>query len=133
MEQIIKSILHLLKRHAYLIDGKLHTLKYIGYRTIEIEVWYDSKEVKKFMMEFPMKEAISEVFGSKSQLLTGIKAPYILITKDMNINDNWYYPDDQVWLITLKGVIDTLREALVHQKRDTMLIDNYCKKHGLKI
>lgn len=128
----LKRFCHLLRNHIYPINGRKHTLKYIGFSSKTVEVWYDSEKVKTFVEEMPNKESIAHIFGGY-QFFSGKKVRYVLIIEDWKTNDNWYYPNDKTWAITLKGAIDTVYDTLNHQKKDVRPLSDYAIKNGLKM
>lgn len=129
MKEELKRFKHLLRNRIYPINGKKRTLKYIGYESKTVEVWYDTEKVKTFIEEMPFKEAVAHIFGGY-QFFSGKTVRYVLIVDDWDINDNWYYPDDKTWAITLRGVIETVSETLLNQKKEIEPLMKYCIKKG---
>ena len=130
MMESIKRMKHLLRNRIYTINGKKHTLTYIGYSSSTLEVWYDSEAVRDFVEEMPYQEMVAHIFGGY-QLFSGKKVRYILITNNWDVNDNWYYPDDQTWAITVKGVFETIRDTLKNRKKDIESLNEYAMKQEL--
>lgn len=130
MKEGLKRAKHLLRNRIYKINDKTHMLKYIGFESKTVEVWYDSEKVKNFIENMPFKEAVAHIFGGY-QFFSGKKVRFILIVDDWNTNDNWYYPSDKTWAITLKGAIETVIDTLQNQKRDVQPLKEYCIKQGL--
>lgn len=126
----LKKFIHIARNRVYKINGKKRVMNHFGTKSGNVEMWYENVAVKEFVENMPYKKALLEIFGSY-QYFGGKKVRYLFVLDDRKVNDNWYYPDDKVWVLTLFGAIDTLLEILENQKKDTQSLRNYCLTNGL--
>lgn len=130
MKEKVKRVKNLICNRIFPVNGTKRTMKYLGSETKTVEIWYDSKEVKSFIENMPYKDAVAHIFGSY-QCFSGKKVRYILLVNEWENNDNWYYPNDKTWVITLKGAVETIIATLERQGKDIQLLRQYCIENGL--
>lgn len=126
----IKRFIHTLLNHQYRINGRKVKPRYLGLEMNSIELWYENDDVKSFVENMPCKEDVVRIFAGY-QRLNGKKLNCLLIMDDWKINDNWFYPDDKVWVLTIPAMIETTIETLSNQKKNVKPLRDYCIKHGL--
>lgn len=120
----IKRIVHHVLNHKYDIEGKRRTFQYLGDRKLGVEVWYENEDVKRFINQMPYREFVIQVFGGYLKLYSK-PIKYILVIDDIHKNDNWYYREDKVWVITTLGVTETILDTLRRQNKNIDPLESY--------
>lgn len=126
----IRKLIHRFRNRVYKLNNRKITMNRLGYQDNSIQVWYENEVLHTLVENMPDIERIIQVFKGY-KLMNGMDFNYLLITNDWD-NDNWFYPDDKVWVITLRGVADTICETLELGSRDVSHIKEYFAEQGLK-
>jgi len=91
---------HLLLNHQYTIHNKKRRMNELVKVGGSIEWWSENQKIKSLIKEIPnikernlLLEKYKEISGKNFRYLFIIDAP-------MDVNDNWFYPDDKVWVVT---------------------------------
>lgn len=128
----VKKVLHRINNRIYEINGRVCRFEHLGIRGDWIEVWYENESVKKFVENMPFRTSVCQIFDLY-QYESKMNYKYLLITDNKNESDNWYYPDDKTWVITLKGVMDTVSETLENGGIDVQSLKQYVQKEGMTV
>lgn len=114
------------------VDGKTMVFKYMGYRSRHMEIWCESERVKKVLAEMPYANAVHQVFEAYKKE-SKLKFRYLLITDEVDTCDNWFYESERTWVITLKGVLFTIQNALKRKNINLFFLDQYLAEQGISL
>lgn len=128
----VKKVLHRINNRIYQINGRVCRFEHLGIRGDSIEVWYENNNVKRFIDSMPFQTSVCQIFDIY-QYESKMKYKYLLITDDKVESDNWYYPDDKTWVITLKGIMDTVMKTLENGGIDIQSLKQYVQNEGMKV
>lgn len=119
-------------RKIFEVDGTTIVFKYMGYRSSHMEIWYESERVKKLLEDMPYANAVQQVFEAYKKE-SKLKFRYLLITDEIDVCDNWFYESERTWVITLKGVLFTIRNTLERKKVNLFFLDRYLIEQGISL
>lgn len=106
----------MLSKQFMLGEDKIYA-EHFAYKDKNLEIWYENQNVKKAFELLPYDESTFQIFSiyKKEKRL---KIKNLIIKDDPHQSDNWLYEKEGVWVITLKGVIDTINDTFNLNKRD---------------
>ena len=129
-KQSWKKLAHGYKDRIYTLNGSKRKMKVLGNTNKGMEVWYETESSKKLIEEMPFASFLHQIFQGYA-IQNSMNVRFFFIIDEYEINDSWYYPDDQVWVVTLKGAIDTMSETLSNLGKEVDLLENYYEEKKL--
>lgn len=91
--------------------------EHFAYKDKNLEIWYENQNVKNAFELLPYDESTFQIFSiyKKEKRL---KIKYLIIKDDPHQSDNWLYEKEGIWIITLKGVTDTINDAIALNRQE---------------
>jgi Helix-turn-helix domain len=117
---------------TFVVDGDKIHVSHLGYKTKNLQVWYENDEVKEIIENMPQKELIPQMFEVFKEE-TKMNYKIVVIDNDRNNSDNWFFRKEKVWALTLKGVMETVLQSMKLKEFDTTELDSYLKKVSISI
>ncbi|PLS19734.1 hypothetical protein CVD28_04805 [Bacillus sp. M6-12] len=117
---------------TFTVDGEKVRVEHLGYKGNTIQIWYENDHVKQILENLPNKELVPqmfEVFKEESKMNYKI----VIIDNNLEESDNWFFRKEKVWALTLKGVLETIRQSMEMKQFDTSQFDSYLKELNLSI
>lgn len=113
------------------LGGDDFYMKHLAHKG-EIEIWYQNDKVKELIDEMPYKSMIPQIFEifRKEQ---GMNFKFMIIDDNLDKSDNWYFKKEKVWAITLRGVLETMRDVMVRQGIENYKLDIYLNEKEITI
>jgi hypothetical protein len=115
---------------TYEIDGKEIIFLFRGYKSKELDIWYEDERVKKILSDMPHANVVKEAFLAYKND-SGMKYKHLLITNNEEVSDNWFYSKNKTWVLTLRSVLETVIKSLDIQGIDISSINQYLKENRL--
>lgn len=112
------------------LDGRETYVEHLGYKEKNLQIWFENDEVKNLIESMPHSELVPQMFEVFKED-TKMNYKSVLIFDNKEENDNWFFRKDKVWVLTLKGVMDTVRQTMMMKELDTNKIDCYMKENQL--
>lgn len=117
---------------TFVLDGEEIHVEHLGRKGQKIQVWYKNDEVKEIIENMPHNELVLqmfEVFKEDNKL----NYKNVIIDNNLESNDNWFFRKEKVWALTLKGVLQTLRQSMELKQFDSSQFDSYLKQLNISI
>lgn len=115
---------------TFTVDGNSVYVEHLGYKAKALQIWYENDKVKEIIEGMPHKELVPQIFQTfKEETKMNIK--FVLIDSNTEESDNWLFRKEKVWALTLKGVLDTVRNSMLLKEMDTKKLDEYMKVNNL--
>jgi hypothetical protein len=117
---------------TFVLDGEKVHVEHLGYKAKNLHIWYENASVKETINNMPHKELVPQMFEVFKE---DTKMNYKVVVIDNNIvdNDNWFFRKDKVWALTLKGVMETVRQTMKLKEMDTTQLDDYLREKNISI
>lgn len=122
---------HRIHQHVYDIEGKTYRPVHLFGTGEMIDIWFDSLETMKLINQLPYHESIITVLDEYRKT-NEILFDDVLIIGEKNKEDNWFYPDDSMWVLTIPAIALILRTVLESRKIDVSHLDHYFIKENVK-
>lgn len=130
IESLLKSKNMLGK--TFKLEEEVVHVEHLGYKTKNLQIWFENTAVKEIMEEMPHSELVSRMFEVFKED-TKMNYKTVLIYENKEESDNWFFRKDKVWALTLKGVLDTVRQSMQLKDMDTNKLDAYMKANGMTV
>lgn len=117
---------------TFKLDGEHVHVEHLGYKTKDLQIWFENQSVKGIMEQMPHKELVSQMFEVFKEE-TKMNYKNVLIYENKEESDNWFFRKDKVWALTLKGVLDTVRQSMQLKDMDTDKLDAYMAQNGMTV
>lgn len=130
IERLLKSKNMLGK--TFKLEGDVVHVEHLGYKAKNLQIWFENKVVKEIMEEMPHSELLPRIFEVFKED-TKMNYKSVLIYENKEESDNWFFRKDKVWALTLKGVLDTIRQSMQVKDMNTNKLDAYMKANGMTV
>lgn len=126
LEEILKKKNMLGKE--FVLDNQKVYVRHLGYKSKNIEIWYQSDKTKEVLENIPFKDFVNQMFEIYKKEKK-VRFKNLIIDDNLQVNDNWLFEKEKTWAITLKGVIDTMKNTLQTHNIDTSSLDEFLKSY----
>lgn len=117
---------------TFVVDGEEIHVEHLGYKGKSVHVWYENDMVKNIIENMPQKELVHQMFEVFKED-TKMSFKDVIIDGNIENSDNWFFRKEKVWALTLKGVLETLRQSMKMKEFDTAQFDSYLKNLNIAI
>lgn len=117
---------------TFKLDGDSVHVEHLGYKTKDLQIWFENQAVKDIIEQMPHQELVSQMF-EVFKAETKMNYKNVLIYENKKESDNWFFRKDKVWALTLKGVLDTVRQSMQLKDVDTDKLDAYMVQNGMTV
>ncbi|MBP1308708.1 monoamine oxidase [Paenibacillus sp. 1182] len=112
------------------VEGKTIIFQHRGLKTRDLQLWYENDRVKTTLTEMPYANTVIEAFRTYGKD-SNLKYKHVLICKDEERSDNWFYQHSKTWVVTLRFVLDIVAKVLATQAIDLTLLESYLQENRL--
>ncbi|WPS85422.1 helix-turn-helix domain-containing protein (plasmid) [Brevibacillus halotolerans] len=112
------------------VEGKKITFEYLGYKSKQLNIWYENQRVRTVLTNMPFANAVSEAYLACKEDM-GLDYKYLMIIDESEVSDNWFYRKNKTWVITLRFVLETIIKTLANQGLNIVPLEKYLKENQL--
>ncbi|ADO59477.1 helix-turn-helix domain-containing protein [Paenibacillus polymyxa] len=112
------------------VEGETIIFQHRGLKTRDLQISYENDRVRTILTEMPYANTVIEAFRTYVKD-SNLKCKHVLICKDEECSDSWFYQHSKTWVVTLRFVLDIVTKVLASQAIDSTLLENYLQENRL--